>query len=113
MIDPYAFKIWWCCLTAADQSFALQMLSIYASLAGFVTVGDYEARQAATYPFRPLERGRNFQLVYHLTPGIWEPEDGVEIPVYYFDLDFWLPFAVFMLSPESSCAAGCRELNFT
>lgn len=113
MIDPFAFKIWFCCLTPADRNVSIALILIYSSLAGFVTVSEYDALWAATGVGSPLKRGETYRAWAWLEPGVWEIAPDEFIDVYYFDLAFWLGFSVFYFSLDSGCAAGCKILEFT
>lgn len=113
MIDPFAFKIWWCCLNPVERNISTALILIYSSLAGFVTVSEYEALWAASGVGSPLKRGEAYRASYWLEPGVWDPSGEDPIDVYYFDLVFWLEFSVFFFSPDSSCAGGCKILDFT
>lgn len=113
MVDPYAFKIWWCCLAPPEKSISTALILIYSSMAGFVTVSEYEALWAIAGSGSPLERGEAYRAWAFLEPGVWDPSGEDPIDVYYFDLVFWLPFSVFFFSEENDCSAGCRELIFS
>lgn len=113
MIDPYAFSIWWCCLNPAERNISTALILIYSSMAGFVTVSEYDALWSMSGVGSPLKRGETYRAWAYLTPGVWEIAPDEFIDVYFFELEFWLPFSVFYFSPESSCSGGCKILEFT
>lgn len=113
MIDPYAFKIWWCCINPEEKSLLLILAVISTGLTGWVERSVYEGLVDSTGVGSPLERGETFYATYYLTYGTFTPIDGEPIEVVYFGIEFWLAFNVWLLTPENDCSAGCRERNYS
>jgi len=113
LIDPFAFKIWWCCINPEEKALLIILLALSFSLTGYVERSVYDGLLISTGVGSPLKRGECFTATYYLTPGVFVPIDGEPIDVVYFGLVFWLAFAVFVASPENDCSDGCRELNYT
>lgn len=112
-MDYFGFSIWWCCLHPWERTASQTLLSMVAGLQGFITVEDYDLMWLGIAGSAALKRAAAYQANYYLLPGVYDPSGEDPVDVYYFVEPFWFPFLAFVVSPDSACPDGCKELMFT
>lgn len=108
--EPYGD--WWCCLNPREST-ALSMLVV-----SYFANNEYIAQSAYTVisfvsGLAPLTIVNGFFIVhYGLTEGVILDDEGLPVPVFFFDAEFWALFYAFSLSEAFACTDPCEAFDF-
>lgn len=108
--EPY--EDWWCCLNPRESS-ALTLLTIsYFANSEYITQTAYTVIAFSSGLAALSLLNAYFIQHYGLTEGIVLDEEGLPVPVLFFDVEFWALFYAFALTDQFACPKPCANFEY-
>lgn len=105
-------KAYWCCLNPRERQMITLLIGAFAVNPEYVTQATYTVFTFLTGRAAFILMNAQFLITYGLTEGEIINEDGLPVPVVFFDLEQWSEFYAFSLTDDFICLAPCKFLTF-